>query len=147
MEKLFGLPAHPLLIHFPIVAIPTLCLVGLLMVLWPSFRQKYVAAAAVFGLITAVATILAAQSGEALAETYSNTDFLEKHKSLGETLRLLVIGLALAVSALMVATKRSASTGKDPFSMVASLAVLVLAVLSAIWAIRTGHEGANVTWG
>ncbi len=146
MDELFGLPAHPLLVHFPVVAIPTFTLLALAMVLVPSFRDRFGKVIAVFGLVAALGTIFAAQSGEAMAERWFNRELVETHESLGETLRFLVIALSVVVIGLVANAKRSSATGKDPASLLLSAGVLVLAVLSAIWTIRTGHEGARLTW-
>ena len=147
MEELFGLPAHPLLIHFPIVAIPTFAVLALVMLLRPRFRDTYGKVIIGFGFITAVATVLAAQSGQALLDTYGEVDFVDKHKELGETLRLFVVGLSVAIVGLYVAIKRSSSSGRDALSLVASVVVASLAILSLVWTVRTGHEGASSVWG
>lgn len=147
MEQLFGLPAHPLLVHFPIVAIPTLALLALIMIVMPSFRDRFGKAIMALGFVTAAATIFAAQSGQALLDTYSNGDFVDEHKALGETLRLFVLGLTVSIVGLVMVDRRSASTGRDPVSLVMSVIVAALAILSLIWAIRTGHEGARLRWG
>ena len=147
MEQLFGLPAHPLLVHFPIVAIPTLALLALIMIVMPSFRERFGMAIMALGIVTSVATIFAAQSGQALLDTYTNGDFVDEHKSLGETLRLFVLGLTVSIIGLVFAAKRSAATGRDPVSLVLGLAVAAFAILSLVWAIRTGHQGARLQWG
>ena len=146
MDELFGLPAHPLLVHFPVVAVPAFTLLALAMVFLPSFRDRFGKAVAAFGLLAALGTILAAQSGEAMAERWFNRELVQTHQSLGETLRILVLGLSVAVIGMVANAKRSSSTGKDPVSLFLSAGVLLLAVLSAIWTIRTGHEGARLTW-
>lgn len=146
MDELFGLPAHPLLVHFPVVAVPAFTLLALAMVFVPSFRERFGKVVAGFGLIAALGTILAAQSGEAMAERWFNRELVETHESLGETLRILVLALTVAVIGLVANAKRSSATGKDPMSLFVSAGVLVLAVLTAIWTIRTGHEGARLTW-
>lgn len=147
MEELFGLPAHPLLVHFPVVAIPALTLMAFAMVVSPSFRRRYGQAISLFGIVTTIATILAAQSGEALADTFFNADAVDTHRSLGETLRLFVLGLTLTVIASTVMIRREGATGKEVPAIAVSITVFALAVLSAIWTIRTGHEGARLTWG
>ena len=40
IETIFGLPAHPLLVHIPVVLIP-LCAAGAVwIVVWPSWRPR-----------------------------------------------------------------------------------------------------------
>ena len=147
MEELFGLPAHPLIVHFPVVAIPAFTLMAFAMVISPSFRRRYGQAISLFGIVTTIATILAAQSGQAFLDTFFNPEPVDKHKSLGETLRLFVLGLTLAVIASTVLIRREGSSGKEVPAVLVSVSVLVLAILSTVWTIRTGHEGARLTWG
>jgi len=148
MEEIFGLPAHPFFIHFPIVAIPTVTILVIVSIAAPSFRERFGLPVLVLAFVTAVSTVLAVASGEALADTYSNTDFLDKHRSAGEALRLITIGLVVAFGALLVTDRRRDPDAKaDPPTIAMTLAVLVLAVLSTIWTIRTGHEGARLRWG
>ncbi len=146
MEELFGLPAHPLLIHFPIVAIPTLTILTIIAALRPSFRSRYGLPIFALAVVTTIATFLAAQAGIALANTYANADIIDTHRALGETLRLIVLGLLVAFGIMLVADRRS-ENNRDPLTVLSAVGVLALAVLSAIWTVRTGHEGASVTWG
>ena len=76
MLRLFGLPAHPLLVHFPVVAIPTLSLVALIMAIRPAFRERYGIAISLLGVVTTIATFLAAASGEALSDEFGFTCLL-----------------------------------------------------------------------
>jgi len=146
MDELFGLPAHPLLVHFPVVAIPALTILAVVAAIRPSFRQRFGIPIVLFGAVTAIATFLAAQSGEAILEDWSNKALAETHKSLGETLRILVLGLVTLLSVSVILGRREGIPEKDPRVLFTNLGVLVLAILSAIWTIRTGHEGAKLTW-
>lgn len=147
MEELFGLPAHPLLVHFPVVAIPTLTVLGLIVALWPSFRERFGLAVWLLGVVTFIGTVLAASSGTALAEGrgYEPT-FYATHESLGETLRLFVLGLVVSLGALQLVTRNNKFSKTHPATIVTTVVVLAFTVLSAIWTIRTGHEGAKLTW-
>ena len=35
MESIFGLPLHPLVVHFVVVAVPVTAMVGIVVSLWP----------------------------------------------------------------------------------------------------------------
>lgn len=148
MPEIFGLPAHPFLIHFPIVAIPTVTILAFIAVARSSFRERYGLPIFALTVVSTVSAILAVWSGQALSETYTNTDFLAQHRSTGEALRLIMIGLSVAIGGLLVADRRrDTDGGTDPLTLLTSVAVLVLAILSTIWTIRTGHEGARLRWG
>lgn len=147
MLRLFDLPAHPLLIHFPIVAIPTLSIIAVVMALRPTFRTRYGIAATLLGLLTTVATFFAASSGQALSEDFGLTEeFIGKHQSLGETLRIFVLGLTITVLS-MTAVERRIAESRHPAAILSSVGAIALAVLSLVWVIRTGHEGARSVWG
>ena len=148
MLRLFDLPAHPLLIHFPIVAIPTLCIIGLIMAFVPSFRERYGIAAVLLGIVTTIATFFAAASGQALADEFQFGDeIIGTHRELGETLRLFVLGLTVALVVMVALGRRQADSPRDPATLLSSVGAIAFAILSMIWVIRTGHEGASSVWG
>lgn len=144
MEMLFGLPAHPLITHFPVVGIPLVSIAAIVLVVRPQKMPEYGLIVAGFGLLTAVSTILAASSGEALAELLSSEETIDRHRELGETLRLLSIAQAILIVFMVVAGKRELPNGASRFI---SVGVVVTSVLALIWVIRTGHEGASQSWG
>lgn len=147
MEQIFGLPAHPLMVHFSVVAIPLLSLLAIAVVVRPSLRPKWRHALAAFAILTVASTILTAGSGEALADAFEAGEYIDKHRRLGEVLRIMVIGLGVLLLALLYLSKPHAvdSTAKG-INSVANIAVLVLSVLALIWVARTGHEGSTVVW-
>lgn len=148
MLRLFGLPAHPLLVHFPVVAIPTLSLVALIMAIRPAFRERYGIAISLLGVVTTIATFLAAASGEALSDEFGFTDeVIGDHRSLGETLRLFVLGLTVTVVALTAFGRRGNDNEKSPAVLPLGVITFVFAALSLVWTIRTGHAGASSVWG
>lgn len=148
METIFDLPAHPLMVHFPVVAIPVLALLGLVMAARPRFREHYSLPVLALGVITVVATFMAARSGEALVESFGLSDeFIDPHRDLGNMLRFFVLGLTLAIGAMVAVNKRATSTGTDPLAIVAAVVVVGFSLLSLVWTVRTGHEGAKAVWG
>lgn len=148
METIFDLPAHPLMVHFPVVAIPVLALLGLVMAARPRFREHYSLPVLALGVITVVATFMAARSGEALVESFGLSDeFIDPHRDLGNMLRFFVLGLTLAIGGMVAVNKRATSTGTDPLAIVAAVLVVGFSLLSLVWTVRTGHEGAKAVWG
>ena len=147
METIFDLPAHPLMVHFPVVAIPVLAILALVMVVRPSFRNHYGLAIVGLGVITTVATFMAAWSGQALAESIGiGDDLIDPHRTLGNTLRFFVLGLTIAVGVSTALSKRSSTADRDPMTMAAMVLVVGFSLLSLIWTVRTGHEGAKSVW-
>ena len=147
MLEVFNLPAHPLLVHIPVVAIPVFSIIAIVMVVRSKFRSRYAISAIILGVITTISTFLAASSGTALANEFP---FLEEeigtHRQLGETLRLFVLGLTVSVIGIVAAGRRADVNSKDPLSLLVGVAGIAFAVLSLIWVIRTGHAGASRNW-
>ncbi len=148
MLRLFDLPAHPLLIHFPIVAIPTLSIVALFIAFRPSFRERYGLATSLLGIVTTITTFLAASSGQALSEEFGFTEeVIGDHQSLGETLRLFVLGLTIAVIAVTAVGRQSGEGERNLAAVPLGIITLGFSALSIVWVIRTGHAGASSVWG
>jgi uncharacterized membrane protein len=165
IDKLFNLAAHPLLVHAPIVLIPVLFLVSIAVVARPAWRQHmHWLAVALF--IAAFATLLAKGSGEALqhriGKKIADEAGLRRHADLAEITTILVLlqflsaaGVAI-VSRLIsgfrgvVSTESNTSTvSNGPLAIIRNLglvALIVFGALATIWMVRTGHEGARVTW-
>ncbi len=147
METIFDLPAHPLMVHFPVVAIPLLAVLGLAMAARPQFRDQYARPIIALAVLTVIATFVAAKSGEELVESLGlKDDFIDPHRDLGSTLRFFVLGLTVAIVGMVAVNKRASATGRDPAAVVSGVLVVAFAVLSLVWTIRTGHEGAKAVW-
>jgi hypothetical protein len=159
ISKLFGLPAHPLIVHIPVVLIPIAAIGAVLMVLSRSWRARIgwlvVAAAGV----SVVLVQLAIGSGEALEESVDRSDLVQTHAHLGEDTLPYVAVFFVAVLAFMVAdrwrVRRAAGdaatvarggTWGDPLMAVIAVAVLATSVLSGVWIYRAGHSGATSVW-
>lgn len=82
-DQLFGLPAHPLLVHVPVVIIPLALLVALV-ALWPRARRGAALAAAALAVVGALGAVLAAGAGEELEGDVRETDLSEEHAAQGE---------------------------------------------------------------
>ncbi len=147
MERIFDLPAHPLLIHLPVVAIPVLALLATALAVLPAQRRRFMIPVVALSIISVIATFLAVSSGEALSELLSADSYIDTHRDLGNTLRWFVIGLALTSTAMVLLGSLGDASRLPPATgVVVSVVVVFFAVLSLIWVIRTGHEGAKQHW-
>lgn len=159
MNTMFGLPAHPLIVHAVVVLVPLTALGALACVVLPRVRGQigwYVAAGSVANVILVP---LATSSGEALEDRVNETAELEKHTDMAEGLLPFVLALAVGVVALMLLYRlrgaRSAGpAGASSRSLLAApwVAAVIAAVTvlggvgSLVQAIRIGHSGASATW-
>ncbi|MGE5209939.1 MAG: DUF2231 domain-containing protein [Acidobacteriota bacterium] len=149
IDTLFGLPAHPLVVHAAVVLLPIAAIGLILVALLPKARRHY--APVIFGvaLVATIAVGLAQQSGESLEGQVRETEQLEEHTEQGQT----VLPWAIAVTIV------SAAVAAEPFvrdrigkvSPKAVSAVLigasVIAGIGATWTvIEVGHSGATSVW-
>src|SRR5262245_55406073 len=134
MDEIFGLPAHPLIVHGAVVLIP-LAAVGALLCLVPRIRRHLGLAVLALAVVGTVAVYLAEESGEALKERVDETDQVDEHADLGTTLLPWAIGLTLATGGLVLLDRVGRSTDDDGESATATwmkpvgVAVAVLVVI------------------
>ncbi|MEQ1701568.1 MAG: DUF2231 domain-containing protein [Ilumatobacteraceae bacterium] len=163
LEKLFGLPAHPLLVHIPVVLVPLAALIAIVFAFKPAWLDRFGWGLVALSGVGALGAILAAGSGEGLEslQQEAETAAREDHFEMGETARNVAILFFLIVTAVVVlryfarrrAAAGEASTGVWAFiaSKAGAIAVAVLLVLSAAGATYTisvaGHQGAKLNWG
>ena len=157
MNTVFGLPAHPLIVHIPVVLIP-LSLVGvLLMLVKPKWRSSLLVPTAVLAIVGAAGAILASQAGEWLQERVPESQLIEQHQQLGEMSRNLAI---LFAGAMFVWALRELADTRGWFRGtalsrllnarwvgIASVAgALIFGSLATVWVARAGHTGAKAAW-
>jgi hypothetical protein len=149
IDQIFGLPAHPLFLHVPVIFDPILAVVSIVFALRARARQQHGLLWAAFAVVALAATVLTAGAGEAFMDSRPQvSDVLRDHKEAAETLRLLMFGLTAAIIVL-VALDWSALRRRVPAAATTALAVLVvvLSVGAGFFTVRAGHLGAKAAWG
>jgi hypothetical protein len=153
IDRAFGLPAHPLLLHVPVILDPILAIACLVLAFRPALRARHGLVLAVFALVSLLSTVLAAGAGQAF---YDRRPFvqhvLREHRQAGETLRLAMFALTAAVLVL-VALDWMRRTDRGPERMRSgtvatglSVVVAVLGIGCGFLTVRAGHLGAKATW-
>lgn len=153
MDTITGLPAHPLIVHLPVVAIPMAVIVLIVFALKPSWRQMLSYFLVALGAIIGLGVVLAASTGEGLEEQVENSALLHTHVELGEQLRNfgVVFGfLLIALGGFSWLSARGsidlgASRSKQVITVLTALS-LVMGVVTTVWDVRTGHSGAKSVW-
>ncbi len=157
-SSLFGLPAHPLLVHGVVVLLPLVAVGLVLMVVVPRSRSHLMWATLALAVGVAILTPLAAESGEELAHDVRETAALEQHEGLGENLTPFAVGLAIAAGALAgedvwrrrtdanAAHSDRADTRARWVRGVVGGLVVVVAVAATAQVVAVGHSGAAATW-
>lgn len=163
IEDIFGLPAHPLLVHAPVVLLPLGALGVLLMVIRVAWFERFKwATLAVVGAGT-LGAVLAAGSGESLQEETRRR--VGDHAEAGDAARAvsIVFFVVVLVAVLLpVLLKRRAAarasagegtpqpgaTNAQPLwlRILVTLALVASATASVITVVNAGHSGAERVW-
>jgi len=162
LDKLFGLPAHPLLVHIPVVLVPMAAIIAVVFAFRPAWLDRFGWGLVALSGVGALGAILAAASGEGLQglQNKAETGAREDHFELGETARTMAViffGIVTVVVVVRFLARRRAAAGKEQagvWGFIASkggaIAVAVVLVLSASAATYTiskaGHQGAKISW-
>ena len=166
MDSIFGIPAHPLFVHIPVVLIPLAAVGVIVMVIRPAWWERYQWATLVIAGVGMAGSIIAAGTGEELEEAVENTaprQLLRAHVEAGEMSRTVSIAFFVVLLAAVVVLpwwmrRRSNQAGTE--SSAESIAsglptwlrkivsiVLVLTALGASWTVYdAGHTGAKSVW-
>jgi len=157
MLTLDGLPAHPLLVHLTVVAIPLAAILGIIAVLWPRARAWMGLLPAGVALVAVVMTPITTSAGEALIATKHHINpALAKHEHLGGQMIYWVAPLFVAIVLFWALTTNLELIVRyrNPVPPVPvrlatyffGVAIIVTAIGSIIWVYRIGHLGAESVW-
>lgn len=154
--KVFGLPAHPLVVHAAVVMVP-LSAVAFAATGWrSSLRSLYQLPITLLAGVGALAALLATQTGETLEETVRRSGKLVgDHPDQGET--AMIVAFVFAAECLLllfwqhfgIAIRQRLGWTKRPGlndETVLYLLGLPIAVLAVITMVLAGHSGANLVW-
>jgi uncharacterized membrane protein len=155
MSEIQGLPAHPLLVHGPVVLIPLLALLSLLLVVKRGWRATLGPWVVLLGIVAVGLTVVAAGSGEELQANVRDTELVRHHAELGSSMRPIAFAQLVALLLLVApawAWRRGgpgvlAGMGASRlWSIVGVVLVIVTAALATYWIVQTGHSGAEAVW-
>lgn len=137
----FGLPLHPLAVHFAVVLFPISLLAFLGVLFVPKLRIRFTIWAAGLVALTTPTVVLAQQSGIAL----SNVLYIPNpHAILGT----ILTPLALVTGAVAIATGLSIlRKWPKPWQRVLGFTAVVLAIASIVMTVIVGHSGSAASWG
>lgn len=143
MESVFdtsaGLPLHPLVVHFAVVLLPLATTGVLVSIYWSWFRRRYLSLSVVGVLLGTGATVVAKQSGEALARRLG---LPVQHANYGTYLTYTSL-FFLLLSAFWYWQSRQEALRPTPLLQYVTTTVGVLVLILAI---LTGHTGAEAVW-
>ena len=158
ISNLFGLPAHPLLVHVPVVLIPLAALGAIAIAVRPAWRIRFGALVVAIAGVGLLGLQLAMGAGEELEEHVKETEAVERHADLAGITRLSAIVFFVVVTAFVVYDHRRRSlairTGPGspaavrPSRLLVALAALtvVTSILATGAVVQAGHTGAEAVW-
>lgn len=156
--KVFGLPAHPLIVHAVVVLVPLAALAFVLSALRREWRDIYLFPATMLAAAGAVAAFLAKETGESLEEAVKETGKrLGEHPEQGDTAFIVTVlfgGCAIATYLLfrygpqLRARLKLEDRLRLPISDVAAAYVVTipLAIAATAFIVIAGHSGAVLVW-
>lgn len=161
-EDIFGVPAHPLIVHVVAVLLPLAAIAGILIAFIRPLARRYATLVAGSALIWLPAVKLAEDSGENLEKQVNaslsgptanaESTLMREHTDLADSLFPWALVLAIGLIAFAVVRRQfEGSSGSPSGGMVAAHWTAVLltvagAVLSLYLVIRIGHLGAEAAW-
>jgi hypothetical protein len=154
-----GLPAHPLLLHVPVILVPVAAVWALLLALRPQLIPRHGVWLAALGVLALASTILTMGAGEALRDAMGGgfgpeASLIERHAAAADKLRLLVFAFTLATIVTTLAFRRPLGLplvdrilGNGGARAALRVALAALAIGSAYYVFHTGDLGAKAVWG
>lgn len=162
LEKIAGIPAHPLFVHVPVVLIPLAGIIALVFAFKPSWLDRFGWGLVALSGVGMIGGILAASSGEGLEDMMREngekiSSSLREHAELGETARNVSILFFLVIAAVVViryvvrrGVLRANAVGRFAASKTGALAMALILAVSSVAATATviaaGHDGAKQVW-
>ncbi|HUW01013.1 MAG TPA: DUF2231 domain-containing protein [Acidimicrobiales bacterium] len=148
-DELFGIPAHPLLVHAAVVLLPLAAVAIVIVAAVPRARRHYAPIALVLAILALGSVGLAQGSGESLEERVTETQLVDAHASQGESVLPWAIAVAVVAAAIVGATIFAKQVERVSARTLTAI-LLVAALISgagAVWTvIDVGHSGAKATW-
>ena len=139
-ELVFGIPAHPLIIHAVVVLLPLAAIGMIAMVLIPPFRgkvQKYFVAGTL--VVATGSAFLAKESGEALRAVNGVSEY---HQEWGS--RTFYAALALVVLSAIWFWLDTKS--RSLYKRITGVLVIIVSVAAITATVLAGHSGAQSVW-
>jgi hypothetical protein len=157
-----GLPAHPLIIHVPVVLIPLSILGSLACLYRPAWFGRYGILLCSIAIVAMSSIFLALQSGAALRGLLNlqgqAAQLISQHSQAAHILAFVFVAFTAILILTFSATRISGEMGATGLAIVdrtlsarstlltLRVLLLVLALASAFWVFRVGDLGAKAVW-
>ena len=139
-DVIAGLPAHPLIVHLPVVLLPLAAAGLIILAAIRSWRPRFAMAVLAILAFGTAGAVLAMVSGNAFAEHVGRPN---AHASAGTNLVIGAVALLLVGGAWLIWVRSGESTrAKD----VVGWAVAVVSAVVVALTVIAGHSGASAAW-
>jgi hypothetical protein len=151
-----GLPAHILLVHLAVVAIPVAAVLTVLSTVWPAARARLGVVTPLVALLALLVVPITTHAGEWLQDRVTPSALIARHVHLGHEMLPWAIGL-FVVSAAQYAwfrfgeTRLSTGAGSSVryrlgVVVLASVLAIVVGAGSIVQIYRIGESGSKAVW-
>lgn len=156
-----GLPAHPLLLHVPVMLVPLTAVAAIVLVARPEWLERYGIALAIVSVVTMSSIFLTMHAGSALQDSLAlngeAAELVDEHSEAADTLAVVYVAFTAIVILAFAARRISAGrpTGLAIVDRLLSppaiftalrIALVLLAIGAAVMVFRTGDLGAKAVW-
>jgi hypothetical protein len=152
IDQIFGVPAHPLFVHVPVVLVPLAAILAVVAI-YKRFRQPLLIAVATMAAIGGIGVLLAASSGEGLGESVQRTTLIHDHEEKGDAAQAPAVifgGIAVVAAAeeVLRRSKYAQKLAKLPKWAPAVLLTATIAsgAVATAFVYDAGHTGAKAVW-
>ena len=154
-DSLFGLPAHPLILHAAVVLVPLAAIGTIAIAFWPAARRRIGWVVVGLALVGTVSCYLASKSGEALQENVPRTAAVADHAKEGDGAAFFGAGVFVGAAAIMgidevrrrrAAAELPADSRLRMVGIAAGAVAVVLSLLGGARIVQVGHSGAKAVW-
>jgi|1186.fasta_scaffold51458_2 hypothetical protein len=147
-STIFGLPAHPLVVHAVVVLVPLAALSALVVAVWPAARARYAPLALGVATLALISVPLATHTGEQLEPHVRPSALVEQHTEMADGLLPFMALLWLGLVVMIVARRLTASGVSWSKYLVGAAAVVAVAgaIASGVQVARIGDSGARAAW-
>jgi heme/copper-type cytochrome/quinol oxidase subunit 2 len=163
LDRVSGLPAHPLIVHGAVVLVPLLVLGAILYAVLPMLRGHLRWPVGLLGIVAPLAIVAARISGENFKQNKNVQSpqmqaLIRVHEGYGNKAMWYTIALGVVVLVFVFLIVPRASAGSTsggtavatrPVALQIALAVVavVVAVVVAYYVYKVGDSGAHMAWG
>ncbi|HVX46767.1 MAG TPA: DUF2231 domain-containing protein [Mycobacteriales bacterium] len=154
--EIHGLPAHVLLVHVVVVAVPLAAIMLILAAVWPAARHRMGLAVPIVALVAMISVPITTHAGEWLRDRVRDTSLVDRHAELGDQLLPFAIGV-FACAAVVWGLDRyvsrdettpatSAAAWAVPVQRIVAALAIVVSVFAVVQVYRIGDSGAKAAW-